>query len=369
MTSRLRRWSRWGAAAGIVAFLLLAAAGCCGRQPVVLAPAHRFPPAGALVLDAPAGAGASDTVTQASMRNILFHLDDDTYLHVYKLQGRMHDLRHTGIILLDDKNTLLLEITDGVLGMGADDLTRLLNRYVFGYPGAPLTDLRAQIRGSELLLSGSLHKGAVLPFEITAGVSLTPEGKIRVHPSSVRLCGADGLALLHALGLHLSDMLDLRGAKGVRAEGNDLLLDPFQILPPPRISGPLTAVRIQGGEMIQVFGREAAEPPPPPEPAEAWVYFGGGTLRFGKLFMVDADMEAIDTDASDPFDFYLDYYNSQLVAGYHVTTRRGGMVAYFPDFSDLGTPAGRRTPPPEPAEETVPGVRGDERAVPPVPGR
>ena len=355
MTSRVRRGIRWGAAGGIVAFLLLVGAGCCGRQPVVLAPAHRFPPAGVLVLDAPAGAGASDTVTQASMRNILFHLDDDTYLHVYKLQGRMHDLRHTGIILLDDKNTLLLEISDGVLGMGADDLTRLLNRYVFGYPDAPLTDLRAQIRGSELLLSGSLHKGAVLPFEMTAGVSLTPEGKIRVHPSSVRLCGADGMALLRALGLDLSDMLDLRGARGVRAEGNDLLLDPFQILPPPRISGHLTAVRMEGGEMIQVFGREAAEPPPPPEPAESWLYFGGGTLRFGKLFMVDADMEAIDTDASDPFDFYLDYYNSQLVAGYHVTTRRGGMVAYFPDFSDLGTSAGRPAPPPVGARGAAPG--------------
>lgn len=346
MTSRLRRGLQWGAAAGIVAFLLLVAAGCCGSQPIVLAPAHRFPPAEVLVLDPPAGTGASDTTTQASMRNILFHLDDDTYLHVYRLQGRMHDLRHTGIILLDDKNTLLLEITDAVLGMGADDLTRVLNRYVFGYPGAPLTDLRARIRGSELVLSGALHKGAVLPFEMTAGVSLTPEGQIRVHPRSVRLCGADGMALLRALGLDLSDMLDLRGARGVRAEGNDMLLDPFQILPPPRISGHLTAVRIQGGEMIQVFGREDAEPPPPPQPAQAWLYFRGGTLRFGKLFMVDADMEAIDTDAADPFDFYLDYYNSQLVAGYHVTTARGGMVAYFPDFSDLGTPIGTRTGPP-----------------------
>jgi hypothetical protein len=165
----------------------------------------------------------------------------------------------------------------------------------------------------------------------------------------MRLCGADGLALLHALGLHLSDMIDLRGAKGVRAEGNDLVLDPFAILPPPAITGRLTAVRIEGGEMVQVFGREDAAPAAPPVASDAYVYFRGGTLRFGKLFMVDADMEAIDTDASDPFDFYLDYYASQLVAGYHVTTVRGGMVAYFPDFADLGTAAARRTPPSVPA--------------------
>jgi hypothetical protein len=140
-------------------------------------------------------------------------------------------------------------------------------------------------------------------------------------------------------------MLDLRGARGVRAEGNDLVLDPFQILPPPRIAGHLAAVRIDGGEIVQVFGRGDAVPAAPPVAAAGFVYFRGGTLRFGKLFMVGADMEAIDSDASDPFDFYLDYYVSQLVAGYHVTTERGGMVAYFPDFSDLGTRTGHASPP------------------------
>jgi hypothetical protein len=74
--------------------------------------------------------------------------------------------------------------------------------------------------------------------------------------------------------------------------------------------------------------------------------------------MVGADMEAIDSDASDPFDFYLDYYTSQLVAGYHVTTERGGMVAYFPDFSDLGTRAGRASPP---ATPTRPAARTGSR--------
>lgn len=340
MAHNTRRVLRWALPAGALVLLLFLAGCCFGRQTVTVGPAHSLPPVEALVLNAPALA-PSDTVTQASMMNMLFHLDDDTYLHVHKLQGRVHDLRQSGVVLLDDKNTLLLEITDGVLGIGADDLTRLLNRYVFGYRGAPLSDLRAGFQGTDLVLSGSLHKGATLPFQMTASVSLTPEGRIRVHASSVRLCGADGLALLHALGLHLSDMLDLRGAKGVQAQGNDLLLDPFQILPPPRISGRLTAVRVRDGELQQVFGREDAVPDTPPVPARGYAYFRHGTLRFGKLFMVDADMEAVDADESDPFDFYLDYYVSQLVAGYHVTTERGGMVAYFPDFADLGTPAGR----------------------------
>jgi hypothetical protein len=61
--------------------------------------------------------------------------------------------------------------------------------------------------------------------------------------------------------------------------------------------------------------------------------------------MVLSDLLTIDTDESDPFDFYLDYYHTQLVAGYHVTTSDYGLITYMPDFEDIGTPAGKVAPP------------------------
>jgi hypothetical protein len=57
-------------------------------------------------------------------------------------------------------------------------------------------------------------------------------------------------------------------------------------------------------------------------------------LRFGKLTMTDADMELIDADPADPFDFFPARYTEQLVAGYSKNTRQGGLKVYMPDFND-----------------------------------
>jgi hypothetical protein len=61
-------------------------------------------------------------------------------------------------------------------------------------------------------------------------------------------------------------------------------------------------------------------------------------VRFGKLTMIDADMRLIDADPSDPFDFFPDHYNDQLVAGYSKTTASGGLSVYVPDYNRISKP-------------------------------
>ena len=78
------------------------------------------------------------------------------------------------------------------------------------------------------------------------------------------------------------------------------------------------------------------------------MYFRGGTIRMGKLLMPDADMQVVDTDESDPFDFYIDRYNEQLVAGYSRNQQNYGLLVFMRDFEDIGSPAraGEKLPPP-----------------------
>ena len=150
---------------------------------------------------------------------------------------------------------------------------------------------------------------------------------------------------MRALGIDLSELLDLSDAQGATIDGNDILLDPVKILPPPAIQGKLTSIRVEGDEVVQVFGSSrarGAKPLPPPVPAQNYIFFRGGSIRFGKLYMVQAELIAIDEDARDPFDFYLDYYHTQLIEGYHTTLGEYGLVAVFPDFEDLGTDNGHR---------------------------
>jgi hypothetical protein len=62
--------------------------------------------------------------------------------------------------------------------------------------------------------------------------------------------------------------------------------------------------------------------------------YRGGVLRFGKLTMGDADMQSIDADPSDPFDFDPARYVRQPVAGYSKNTADGGLRVYMPDFDE-----------------------------------
>lgn len=70
----------------------------------------------------------------------------------------------------------------------------------------------------------------------------------------------------------------------------------------------------------------------------------GGTVRFGKLTMDDSDLELVDTDSRDPFDFSIDHYKEQLEAGYSKITPKFGLCAYVPDLKKIGNHPARRAP-------------------------
>jgi len=54
-----------------------------------------------------------------------------------------------------------------------------------------------------------------------------------------------------------------------------------------------------------------------------------------RLTMSDTDMVLIDMDPNDPFDFYLEHYKEQLVAGYTKETPSFGLRVYMRDFNKL----------------------------------
>jgi hypothetical protein len=51
--------------------------------------------------------------------------------------------------------------------------------------------------------------------------------------------------------------------------------------------------------------------------------------------MAETDLELIDNDPDDPFDFSVDHWNDQLVAGYSKNTPNRGLKTHIPDYSDL----------------------------------
>jgi hypothetical protein len=274
--------------------------------------------------------------TQVEMRNVDFYVDPEVVLHIHRLRGTIRS-RSGGPVVFDDKRSLIIHLAHAEVGLTGKDLTALLNKYVFAYPDAPLSDLRVATAGSQVVLTGHLHKGVSLPFTIRAEVSATTDGHIRMHPVQTKIVGLGVSRLMHGLGLSLQKLIDLRKARGASAIGNDIYLAPDSILPPPAIEGHVTAVRVEGDEVIETFDNEAkpARLDIPDSHQANFMFYRGGILRFGKLTMTDAEMQIVDLDPKDPFRFSLDRYNEQLVAGYSRTLPDLGLEVFMRDVDKL----------------------------------
>jgi hypothetical protein len=65
------------------------------------------------------------------------------------------------------------------------------------------------------------------------------------------------------------------------------------------------------------------------------MFYRGGTLRFGKLLMLDADMQIVALRPAGFFGFDLDRYKQQLVAGYSKTLPDAGLLVYMASVETL----------------------------------
>jgi hypothetical protein len=278
---------------------------------------------------------------EAEMRGVLYHVDDRVVLQIRHLRGALLPTKNAPP-WFDDPESFTLAIDTGEVSISPTSLSALLNDYVFNYKGTPLKHLKVTIEKGQLKQTGTLHKVIDLPFTIRAELSATPDGRLRLHPTSVKVAGIGVKGLMRTFGIELENLVRVKQGRGVEIADNDFLLAPAGLLPPPRIEGRVTAVRLEGGKIEQTFGastrRGWSELLHPTDPsARNYMFYRGRILRFGKLTMVDADLQIVDGDPSDPFDFYLAHLNEQLVAGLSRNQADFGLLTVMPDYADLGT--------------------------------
>jgi hypothetical protein len=272
--------------------------------------------------------------TAVEMVNVNIHLDAELILHVRHLTGKFLSTRKGQPPSFDDNLSYVVAIDSGEVGVSMASMTHAMNTYVFGEPDAPLKNLQLSAEGSQIRQKGTLKKGIGIPFEMVGTISATPEGKIRIHPTQIKAEHVPVKGLLKLLGLDMAKLINTRNAKGVTVDDNDIILDPTQMLPPPRMRGRVTSVRVQGDDIVQIFGRET--PGSADEHTRSnYMAYRGGVLRFGRLTMTNVDLQLIDADPTNPFEFSPEHYNDQLVAGYSKTTASGGLRVYMPDYNKI----------------------------------
>jgi hypothetical protein len=288
------------------------------------------------VAPAPVGTSAS-TRTQVEMVNVNIHLDAALILHVHYLSGQFVPTRKGQPPAFDDKRSYLVAIDSAEVGVSAASMTHALNTYVFNAPDSPLKNVTLTIEGNQIKQTGTLNKGPGIPFEMVGTISATADGRLRIQPTQVKAAHVPVKGLMKLLGLDMAKVMNTRKTKGVSVEGNDIILDATQMMPPPLMRGRITSVSIQGDQIVQTFGT-ARIPQARTLQGGNYMRYRGGVLRFGKLTMNDTDMKLIDADPTDPFDFFPDHYQEQLVAGYSKNTNTGGLLVYMPDYDKISKP-------------------------------
>jgi len=231
----------------------------------------------------------------------------------------------------DDARSFSVRVDRGEVGISGESLTALLNNYVFAYEGAPLKQLKAMIEGGRIKMSGTMHKGIDVPFTIVADVSLTSDGRLRMHPVSIKTAGIPTAGLMKMFGIELDELIKVNQAPGVEIVDNDFRLWPDRILPAPKIAGHLTSAAIVGDRLVEQFGSPESRPSDD-NSRENYLYFYGGTLRFGRLTMSPTELRLIDTHPSDSFEFSLPHYQVALTQGYSKLLPSGGLRVFMPDY-------------------------------------
>jgi hypothetical protein len=285
--------------------------------------------------------GGKTPAVQVEMRNVMYHFTDQVAVHILQLYGMLLPTQRARLPVFDDVESFTLAINSAAIAIGTDALSNVMNQYVFVAPDAPIKEVTVTTAGNSIKVQGKLPAQGGIRFETEGTAVATPEGQIRIQTHKIKAAHLSIKGLMELLGIEIAQLIDTNKVPGVRIEGNELILDPERILPPPHITGRVTEVQVQDNQILQVFGRR-------PKPEARHQYSGnymayrGAQLRFGKLTMADTDLVLIDMDPQDPFDFSLDHYKAQLVAGYTKTTPAFGLRVFMRDFNKLPPPDSTR---------------------------
>jgi hypothetical protein len=269
------------------------------------------------------------------MRNVDLHITPQIELRVRHLRGRFLAAGTRPAPYLDDSRSYTVTVDTGEVAVNLSSLNAIVARALDkGRSNVQRVEISIDDNG-QLRQKGVVKKGISVPFDMKASVGVTSDGLIRLHTESMKGFGLPITRLLKLLRLQSDDLLRIEPGHGILVEGNDLLLDPSRLLPPPGMHGTLTSVRIERDTLVQVFGPGVAKPISRAATAKNHIYWRGGRLAFGKLTMTETDLELVDEDPKDAFDFSVDRWSQQLVAGFSKTTADRGLRAHMPDFNDL----------------------------------
>jgi len=276
-----------------------------------------------------------DASVRTQMRNVNFRFADNISVQIKSLTGALVPVGEHDMPVMDDKNSFKIHIDTADIQIYPKDLENVLNSYVFARPKSPLGSISIFIEKGQLKIKGRLRDKGNIPFETIGTLTVTSDGRLRLHGEKIKALHVPVKGLMDAFGIEMDELIKNGKVPGVSTEGNDLILDLQQILPPPHIEGAVKAIRVEGNVIATSFGKGPAKSLTNAPANGNFMAYEGNQMKFGKLTMDHADMILFDIDPADPLDFFLEHYSEQLAAGYTKISASFQLRVYVKDYEKL----------------------------------
>ncbi len=177
-----------------------------------------------------------------TMRNVQFRFTKDLVVGIDRIRAQMRPAPPATVVSFDDPASFDLDVAGAV---GPSDLPQvevLMNTRIFAYPNANVRNLRVEADGQNLVIHGTLSKGATIPFTMGGTPSIREGRWLAIETKEVKIGAVGVTGLLSALHISLSAMINVPASGNLRVEKNTILIDVFSNLPPPHLHGAIASL-------------------------------------------------------------------------------------------------------------------------------
>jgi hypothetical protein len=282
--------------------------------------------------------------THLSLKNVYFRFKKNVILDLPDLTGELVPKGNSSIVNFDDVNSFSIHVKNGIAYADSEVLKVLFKDYVFNYEDSPVKlesiQFPDQKLGENLIsMKGELKFIYWLGFELKGKIGLDPnKNTIVIATEEIKAVGTSyAKNLLATIGLNLQKLIPIPAGRGVEIINNQIIVHPFVVFPPPKLSGIFEEISVKNGKLfLKLSSPEQIQFPPLPEPnAKNYLFLYKGELKFGKLLMVDSRLQMIDKDPSDSFDFYVEeYFQTLSNGGSAIILPDKSVKVIMPDYSD-----------------------------------
>ena len=152
------------------------------------------------------------------MRNVLLHVAEGVTLRVRTLDGELVAHKPGAPPMFDEPASYTMRLKLAEVAMDAPSLNALMSRVFTG--SSPVRDLKITIEEGQIKQTGKLHKGVTVPFTMKTNVSTTPDGRLRLHATSLKAVGIPVKGMLDLFGVDLDNLMKAPGARGLCRMGD-----------------------------------------------------------------------------------------------------------------------------------------------------